>query len=394
MHQRAYESLHQSPLSYKDLFRKAFIKREIMSKSEPYDVRLISGATDRFNAFFGPPLLGFSKGLSESWNKNHWIFYTSGTNAEDLSDWVLSSCDRLNLDFSNCLKMTADESRQDAHVSSQALAWEYEMLVFFGVDELVIDELRSTVNVVGFTRFGQRYKREGSRNTGDPITSSANSHMNAVKFVIVMIILLPPFDLSNPPFALAVQGDDLLSLHTDETEQYLDPEAIKFINSRLGFKVKFIRLTRNVVDVDYCSRYFWPTDTHPLGYVPAPKIAKVLAKNGFSKNPVKDYYSHNRGIALGLLSDVAHVPFLREWISRLVEITEGYDSTPQYNPYKMHCRSPHVSNSLTWDHLFERYNLTQNDLSNFVSNLKEVDTLPYKINFPGDFKQMLETDLA
>lgn len=391
-HKLAKYDLRMRDLNRTDKYRKTFIKTELANHTEDYQVRCISGATDRFNAYFGTPIYGFSKALGKCWDKHHWILYTSGTTADDISDWTLEQCARIGVNFDSCLKILSDESRQDAHVSAPALEWEHEFFTWVGLPLEVVMELKDCIRVKGFSTFGLKYDRIGSRNTGDPHTSSANSLMNALKAVYTLWKLLPPFDISCPPFALCIQGDDSFIITKCEYESYVSTEAITQISADLGFLVKFVTITTAVVEVDYCSRYFWPTDDHPLGYVLGPKIGKVLNKISFSKVIMKDLKQHNRGIALGLAKDVNHIPFLKELVERILELTEGSASPARVKNYSITSESFYQSNDQTWDHLFLRYGLTQSDLAVFVSNLETVESFPWKLTFPIDLQFCVEKD--
>lgn len=389
---QALWSLIQTPLQTKDKYRKAFIKIEVLRMMTPAQVRLISAAQDSFNAFFGPPLYAFSKALNKSWNPNHWILYTSGRNAHDISDWIFGQCARIGTTFEDCIKILADEKRQDSHVSAQALAWEHKCLEYFGIPQEVVIELKECIIVIGFTNKGIMYFRIGSRNTGDPHTSSGNSHMNAVKILDALLGKLPDVDLSNPPFAICIQGDDSLVLLDPQYEGVFTPEYFIQHSKELGFWVKFCNITNNIVDLDYCSRYFWPTHSHPLGYVLGPKIGKVLNKIGWSRKPVDNILQHNLSIALSLYNDVQHIPFLKEWCSHLMFLAGG--ELPIDLPYdhSIHARESCDMNDRTWDHLYERYKLTAMDLDQFCEQLHSTTSLPFCINF--DVDALCEVDYA
>lgn len=216
--------------------------------------------------------------------------------------------------------------------------------------------------------------------------------MNALKMIYTLKILLPPFDFSNPPFSLSIQGDDSLVLIKPEFLSFVTPERVQQISATLGFHVKFVKITTDVCEVDYCSRYFWPTDDNLLGYLPGPKIGKVLNKIGYSKIPIDNVYAHARSVALGLFKDVNHIPFLREWVATILRVTHSTQATAVYSPYKIFSEEAVFENSKTWDHLFQRYGLTMNDLSTFISDLEQVDRLPYYVDFPVPLESLLKID--
>lgn len=382
-HDAACLLLDQIPLNKTDKIRKAHIKTEILRMTAPSDVRLISAACDRYNVALGPSLYSWGKALSKCWNKDHWIFYTSGSHSEDISDWLLNQSTRLGLSFEELTKVLMDEKRQDSHVSAEALRWEHKMMAFMGVPTEITFELGGCIFVMGFTANGIFYCRLGSRNTGDPHTGSGNSSMNGVKCVDALRKALEPYidiDWSNPPFAVMIQGDDSLVLLDPKLRCYISTEMFIEHSATLGFQVKFVRITLDVTECDYCSRVFYPTDSHPLGYVLAPKIGKVLNKIGFSRKLVPCQFAHNRGIALSLYKDVQHVPFLKEWVDVLLKLSTGYEAADLPFDHSIHSRQAAEPNERTWDFLYAKYNLTACDLADFESSLSYITTLPWYTN--------------
>lgn len=216
--------------------------------------------------------------------------------------------------------------------------------------------------------------------------------MNALKTVYTLYKLLPTFDFKNPPFACAIQGDDSLVLLKPEFLKYVTANEITKISADLGFHVKFVKITTKVVEVDYCSRYFWPTYDHPLGYIPGPKIGKVLNKIGYSKTPVTNLECHARGVALGLYNDVHHIPFLKEWCDRVLELTEKVRADIITNAHSIHSDRCFEANDFTWQHLYVRYGLTFEDLSTFKQNLLAAVALPCYVEFPIDLVRMVTVD--
>lgn len=391
-HIEALADLLEIPLEMRDKFIEAFIKTELMYKTAPYDVRNISAGKKRYNAYFGPPIYSWSKSLARSWNKNHWILYTSGCRSDDICDWIYNQCNRIGEDFEDILKIIQDESRQDSHVSEPALKWEHAMMEYMGVPVEVVFELKDCIIVIGFTSSGIMYHRIASRRSGDHHTSSGNSNMNGIKTIRIMIDLLlvewtalgytQEQMLQNPPFALAVQGDDTLFLCHSKFTSCFDADEIKRRSAKFGFKVKMIVISTDVTEIDYCSRNFYPTNEHPLGYILAPKIGKVLQKIGFSRKFVHKPYNHNRGIALGLFKDSRPVPFLREWCDKILELTDGYEPIEQDYNHSIFIEGEYHPNDFTWDYLGKVYDLYPTDLDDFKNQLDAVESLPWHLDVP------------
>jgi len=391
-HQIAYDTLLHEPINKNDHFASTFIKTEILRSCE--DPRNIVQKSDRFNAAFGPALYAFSKALARSWNKDHWIFYTSGAHAEDISDWIYGQCQRLSIDFDTCYKIVSDQKRQDGHVTRPALEWEILMFEMLGLDYEIIEGLKSQYVTIGFSSDGIFFMVEGTRQTGMPHTSSGNSMMNAVMNIIMLIQQLPPIaSWYNPPFAIMVQGDDIFILCVEAIVPFIDSDRSIQIAASMGFLVKFYDTSTQLHELDYCSRYFWPTDSHLLGYVLGPKIGKVLNKIGYSRTATKCQYARNRGIVLSMYKDVQHIPFLREWSHRLLQLTEGV--TPEELPYthSIHSRKASELCSRSLSFLYRKYGLTDMDLYIWQQELSKVTSLPYHIEVDW-VDEVLDIDYA
>lgn len=388
-HRKAYENLISHGWEMKYHLLEPHLKSEILR--EVTDPRLVSCPRNyEHAAHFGPHVLSLSKALTKCWNKEHWIMYTSGARAEDISDFVYNNCERLETTFDDCYKIAADQSRQDAHVTTTALDVEEILLAELGFDPQIASEMNPTFNF-GRTRRGVFYKVPGTRSTGVSATSVGNSLMNGLMTVFALYRQYTKYlkwDWFNPPVAVVIQGDDSLVLCK---EDFFDKDEFVKDFRLFGFKVKFITVTQNVWDIDYCSRYFWPTDGHVLGYVLGPKIGKVLNKISCAKSYVSCPYSHNRGIYLSLQNDVNHIPFLRKWIKHLERLTTGYKATPQPYDFSIHSRRKYQICDRTWEFLYNLYGITELDETAFDYDLSGVTSLPYRIVL-DNLEDMLEKD--
>jgi hypothetical protein len=252
-----------------------------------------------------------------------------------------------------------------------------------GIPSATIEILKKQLKVKGFTSHGICYYRKGGRNTGDPHTSSGNSWMNALITIIALCRMDPNIvlDLTNPPFSLAIQGDDsLIIVNNAWKESHWDEDI--WLNTWIdfGFKVKFVKISTKVSDCDYCSKYFWPTDGHPVGYLLGPKPGKTLAKLGWSTRAHQNLMKHNRGVALGLLPAVGHVPFLKEFVNRVLEITNVdscKDVTADVRKYKVETSKAFDYCDRTWPFLAELYDCDKVDVDLFQHTLDQMITFPY-----------------
>jgi hypothetical protein len=282
------------------------------------------------------------------------------------------------------LKLLADQSRQDAHVSEEALEFEHDMMEYQGVDQQSVDILRGTPIQSGFTSSGIYYSAEARRQTGDQHTGSGNSHMTADEIIITIKKLCERegrvLDLANPPFALCVQGDDSFLLIKPGWEFLGDAEFFKKTSMEFGFLMKFCLVTRDLSKCDYCSRIFYPVHDNNLGWMLGPKIGKVLQKISFSSKPIHCAYRHNAGIISSLKYDCSYIPFLREWFETMTTLTKDYAPYKQTFDHTIRASKYHVSDDVRlWDMMWSRYGVTQNDLTDFERSLSLVTSLPFSI---------------
>jgi hypothetical protein len=302
----------------------------------------------------------------------------------------------LGIEFESCTKILSDQSRQDAHVHHTALEFELRVLDRVGLPIHVISALRKQIKTRGLSRRGILYSRLGGRNTGDPHTSSGNSLMNALITMLALTRMCPNIDWNDPSVAIAIQGDDsFIICATEWAEQYWNEEM--WYNTWLyyGFKVKFVEVTQDLTRCDYCSKLFWPTDDHVLGYLLGPKPGKTLSKLGWSTRPHTNVYKHNRCVALGLKPAVGHVPFLREYVNRVLAITDRpdcQDAKPDLRKYKVETTKPVKYCERTWEFLDRKYDLSHSDLQEFVEVLNTIEELPFH-HFSYSVEKMMRVDL-
>jgi len=115
---------------------------------------------------------------------------------------------------------------------------------------------------------------------------------------------------------MLVQGDDNLM-------RYVETLAIDWVGKMLEFGFSSEAVFRqDILDAQFCSNLLYRTDK---GLVFAPKPGKVIAKLGYYINPPRnvDPASIVRGTALGLWNACSHVPPLRAYLQRLLDLTDG-----------------------------------------------------------------------
>lgn len=191
------------------------------------------------------------------------------------------------------------------------------------------------------------------------------------------------------PYAVCIQGDDDLGIMSSSISPYFEAICVS-LHSMLGFKLKFLKVTPDLFELDYCSRNFYYTQAYP-GFILLPKPFKVLAKVCYSTTSPRDLIVHNRGIALGLFNDSRNVPYLREYVDRILQITDGVEAEPQYNPFSIHASSILEMDTRNYELVCERYDLSHAHLTDFTQALELATCFPF---FIGDFvtQRLIELD--
>lgn len=201
------------------------------------------------------------------------------------------------------------------------------------------------------------------------------------------------YDPANPPFYIIAQGDDTLVEGPPALEEWLNNDGgYKVILEDYGFISKFEKYTFDITDLDYCSRYFYPSDNN-LGLILLPKPWKVLYKMPYKVRPTDDPLLHYRGVALGLYADSRGVPFLRKVVDRYMELTETIEADPIINYYSIHVVEDQTVTAETWDLMYKRYGLGPEHEAHLVEELNKVTSLPWKLRLPWLTEDVLSYDI-
>lgn len=129
---------------------------------------------------------------------------------------------------------------------------------------------------------------------------------------------------------------------------------------------------------EFCSKWFYPTGGLLLM---GGKIGRVLTRAAwFFENDTSPIKSSARS----QLRDNYHVPFLRQYFEKVVELTDGMVEPPltKERRHYWHTEKPHEYDDSTWEFVTAKYGLTRQDLGEFVALLAEVTSLPVVVDWP------------
>jgi hypothetical protein len=160
----------------------------------------------------------------------------------------------------------------------------------------------------------------------------------------------------------AFNGDDWLVITTDR----YDAANYHASQLELGFEGDFTE-TRVFWDVEFCQAVPYPVEGETVW---GPKIGRVLARLPYATTATIE---DPRGVAKGMLYACAHVPFLRQYLDYIVELSPGIKAV-RYD-YHVSTDVRHECASDTWAFVTHRYGLTHDDLQSFVEVLRSVKVL-------------------
>jgi hypothetical protein len=313
-----YSSLPRDQLR-KYTSRKAFVKVENNVYASPAGVkdkapRLIQGGQPEFIALTGPSIATLQKHIKRDLNKNNFCCFTSGVSTLDVA--------LLATKFSTWLEN--DVGAWDASMCELLLTIEYWLFCKLGCPPLVQKLMFHNINTRGCTAHGCVYSRKGCRKSGDPWTSLGNSIMNILIHLYIFCTQNHvTVSQARNMMTLVVQGDDALLNSEHQFVRHID-----WKNAFLNFGFDAVALFRqNVYQVEFCSMRIYPS---LQGFVFGPKPGKVMAKLGiFCDPPAKcDPRVLIRGSALSLIRGCWHIPPLRSYLQRILDLTEDVSAHP------------------------------------------------------------------
>jgi hypothetical protein len=372
----------------------SFVKREFtwvdfFEKPGGADPRSIITFTPQLHAIYGPMTYVCQRELVLAMREDDGrlgALINSEATAEELGAWVEEWTERLTINGRPPYYVTGDGSRYDAHVRAvhldQAKRTKFQGVRLNDIEEQAATHLR---HVSGRSRHGVRFVATDVMGSGDDATNLDDTIINwadqqhALNGVIGLSM------------ALAGGGDDMFAIvaaHVVEGDPRT-PYSEQCHQRSLAFGFVYdYQVSQDLWRHDFCSKLAYPT---PDGLVFGPKIGRALGRAGWHLDWSNDGNQTLRSMAIGLLDDSWHVPFLREYFQRVLELAEGpLGGRP---PHGIHVSRRHEYSDDTWDFVERRYGVTPADLDHFKALLSQVTRLPAVVDFPP-FRDMWDIDLA
>lgn len=302
-------------IAHKMTIRKSFVKTENNLYDSPGHSldkapRLIQGAQPEFVALVGPMFAAIQKEIKRIWNKNHFVWFTSGASSLALADYITESTNHLI--FEN------DVSAFDTSIGPELCLLELFLAKWMGATPAVLSLMRANIQTHGYTSQGIKYSVRGTRKSGDPYTSVFNSVLNGLMHVYVLNAAGMRIENMHSELRMLVQGDDNLLRHDS---RYRPDWSILL---RLGFKAEN-NYRSSLYEAEFCSSRLYAVEGDRWNF--GPKIGRLVNKLGSFVLPPKHVHplAILRGVALGLVT-FDYVPLVPEIVRMLLVNTEGHEA--------------------------------------------------------------------
>jgi len=276
--------------------------------------RVIISCLAQVKVALGPYIVAYTQQLHEDWDVLDPITLGCGRVQTELATWFNRSVN----DFGPARFFDDDMTLFDRTESDLSLQFCTDCMAARGCHGLPLRCLRSQQKRQTIrTRNGLRVNVPAFMRSGVPNTTLTNSITNAAVHYFALTTICG-FVLGRD-YRMIVCGDDFMGAGIQAVHDALP--LVERVLRDLGFLPK---LKGNLIaeNVRFLSMAFYPVAEG--GYAPAPTV-KCLFKLNVTKNrlPTGTEAQHRRGVALGLLPLVNHVPILRDAIQRELRDTVG-----------------------------------------------------------------------
>lgn len=370
----------------------AFVKREnqvklLNGEFESFDPRLIQAQTSEHQVVTATFTYPFNKALATSMGARdglnlvkpdtvpveqlksfNWarIVYASGMNAVQIGvwyDWAVNDCFSpyaILVAGDDCFAIIRhghitrflylDFNRWDAHFHMNAHSLRLRLYIKFGLSEgdPAYKALAKQRYVSGVTALGHKYSVQGTVQSGVSDTSCANSYVNGH---------MVAFALERS--SLAKRGDEGWTDFCDTL-------------SLLGFPCEG-GITFDPSTPDFCSGIFLPSSN---GLRLSPKIGRLISKTFTAEKYRTDKGQREwlRGVLVGLMPAVNHVPIVRALFWRLLHLTRGSKAKYYKLPPLYLGLTPADATYETFDWVCSRYDITMSDIHHLESEVSKIAT--------------------
>jgi hypothetical protein len=336
--------------------------------------RIVTGFEDGIMAMTGPYINDYTNQFAARWSQPP-IIYTRGMTAEQIARHAYDFVDRcpgelviIENDF-----RVMDATVRQIHIEPHERRW-----LTAGAGPATLNCLMRPLTIDLKTRHGLKVQAPRQVTSGEATTNLTDTAVNGGAVGSWVEKQLQQQTIND--FLLFVMGDDGLLLMSVPLMNESDSVDLKLdlINSfekhltNLGFKPE-AQLRELMSESTFCSKLFWPSLEGP---VLAPMPGRILARLGW--NLTQSGAANLRGAAESLKRGCSHIPFLRLYIKRTIELTSGQKSKTERRSeeWTYAFEKYHSPSRETWAFFFERYGLGEAQEIEFGKALNQITALP------------------
>lgn len=316
-----------------------------------------------------------------------------GVCAEVMGDWLSYWIEELG-GIDAVWFYDGDLATCDGNQSGPAMHEAHQML--FNVCDIRPAQAREVLNVhrvtTGHSHGGVKYRFANKMASGVSDTSATTTETTRMAQLACLETpvsddpLIAPLLPANASglgvhYAVAAGGDDEFGIVKKSWAVERFGTIPRFIRQRervwaaLGHS-NTTHVSSKLCEVDFLSKLWYPVGA---SYLLGGKIGRTLSRAGWFLD-CKDEQTI-RGAALSAFQDNAHVPFLREYFQRVIELTAGQKVKGRTHEYAVHTREAHAYDQNTLAFVEERYGLTKHDLDTFTALLAAVRSVPVVVSW-------------
>jgi len=353
---KEYENFCEGRAVKPDGLTKMFVKIEALLKDvvlDGFDPRAISGKKAEYLLFTCLVYYAFQKMMNiELFNADSPWCCSSGMTGEQVGRWFeywhgQGYTNIICVDYSRFDGSRTVESIQAVNDFTHAILHDYDCEIS------LFDNLKDR----GVANDGTRYERDGGFCSGRIDTTEGNTIANFISI---------DYGIEGIDYVCIVIGDDSIIL----TRTPIDLVKYTWRLRTMGLVPK-INQTDDIYAVEYCSKWFWPTNT---GLVLDMKVGRYLAKTFFMKSQKTD--DELAMIARGIVLSTAnsnYIPFIQLFHNWMMDgLGKGKAKFDKNLEWKMNLSEEHLATHDT-EFIFERRYGYSTD------SLKDIFTQPFHI---------------
>lgn len=215
-----------------------------------------------------------------------------------------------------------DYSRWDSSICVEMLKLLEKIYRYFGMHGRELLVYKQQYKLFAESKQGVSFSRTGMVETGVPNTTVGNSILNGL---ITWFLFTEAGGVLGRSFSAMVLGDDMIAV----VSKGLAPNFVEQAK-KLGLSPKLKR-GHQLASVSFCSNAFYPAILRGLYRWCAAPTLKAMLKISWTTSLIDPslWWAHARGVALGLLTLVNHIPIFVAYLEKILSFSQTHTPKSQ-----------------------------------------------------------------